>query len=478
MARRRAPGSGGPRAVAQSLLPILLQDRLMRRRQAEDDMRQTALRMSLGKYNTAAGLIPDIASGKVRAQQVPPEFGEALGMDLSVFEPAPSTRAQGVMEDIGSMKSPADLTPMGVIGRLEGAGLDSTPGVQRIQAQTPEGGLPSSNFMPSQPPIFDRALGALKEKQGALEAEDRAKNLTKVESFDPTSLTSFSEMVPTRDVAKLGGVQTSPSPEQRGEMFQREQQAGPLDPVYLRAKADADNMMEVLTRGEKVTTAGQTAGAQEGARQRQTLAPWAIDARVEEANRKAQFAHDLSAQDRVNQSTAPERAAAMNVVPLLKAHGTAQQLETGDPLKRQRGARIGPMMLSAAGSPTMDWLVSGLFSEQEKQYMQAAIDYANTYGYIRSGVTVRQDEFPRYLSNLFALSTDTDQQIKQKQATRTAFNSAMQVAMGRSKQEGGRALGRAIQAGIVPPDVVNAIAMDPEFQAGVLEIIQPGGGQP
>lgn len=478
MARRRAPrgvGGGAFGGVTQLMLPILMQDRLMRRRQAEDDARAAAQRLAASRWNTAAGLIPDVSSGKLRAENIPQEMRDELPFDLSAFAPSEEQRASGVVGKIGAMRSPADLTEQGVLGELAGAGVDMTPGIGRVSMEETEDTLPSQHFVPESNRIVGGALGALKEKQDALIAEDRATNLVERKSFDPNSLTHFSAMVPRRDAASQGGLQQEPTPEQAGQIQLQTALAGPLSREYSVAEANAKNMVEVLTREERAQSAADISAATAGGQFDAIHDPGRMDTEVEFQRRLAEARHQATGGG--TQTTEGERRAAMNLVPLLNSHSKALALEKGDTLRGGEGARISPMMINAASSPAFDWATSWMFSENERNYMQAAIDYANTYGYIRSGVTVRSDEFPRYLSNLFALSQDTPAIVQQKQQARDVFNASMQISMGRSKFEGGAALGQAIKMGIINPEIINTITMDPEFQRGVMSKIQIGGAR-
>jgi hypothetical protein len=84
-------------------------------------------------------------------------------------------------------------------------------------------------------------------------------------------------------------------------------------------------------------------------------------------------------------------------------------------------------------------------------------------------VTVREDEFPRFLSAYFASDSDPEPLVTQKQTRRKSLISTMSIATGKGKVEAGRALGREIAAGRISPNILGQLSFPPDFIKGIME---------
>jgi hypothetical protein len=337
----------------------------------------------------------------------------AIGVpDVGGFGRSPAERGKPILEELGKATSLSEL-PSG------------EEVVQRYRAEGPIKDLQDINNL----------LSARRSRKENLSAEERKTGMFKKE-FDPSTGAEMERFIPTPDLPGTS-LQTSPTTSQA---------------------IGIANQTEAGTRGERIRTAGQQAGA---------VASAQVGPGLRLHRGKAEIDSEFAPAEDTTES---ERRAGSLFVPVLAAHTQATQQE------KTTGASLGPVAINSASSPTFsaaaDWIPGLKLSDSEKQYLQTAVDWTNTYAYMRSGVTVRPDEFPRYLQTFFKMKTDDPGTITQKQQARAVMMAATQIAVGGAKAEAGEKIGLAINQGILPLGVLQVMRFDPEIAAGIAETIK------
>lgn len=378
---------------------------------------------------------PDAAE---RAMQGGPTLNE---VDLSRFVRTQPQRLGQALEDINK-----GTTPQTVAGPAQRQAIATARGINR-------------------PDITQLLEGAGSERAGNIEQEEINKENI-LERIGPGGVRGR--------ISRMGAtfMPTERSGGQEGQRKFEEFQAGEGSPAYALVKADAENRLEQLTRGEKVRTATDLARGQAQAASDVRLSPETIAGEAERARaiKEAETAGGAG-------GTQSERMAAASTTPMIAAAARAIDFE-------QKGAAIDPISLTKASSPTGAWvlgmaenvpLVGGMFKvgDQSAGYAQAAVDFTNLIGKILSGVTVRPDERGAYLSTYFALTNDSTATRQQKFQARQVLVAAATASVGRSKREVGNILGRALAQGSLPMDTLKIMEFDPEINEGIADIISP-----
>lgn len=403
-------------------------------RQRQDDLR--AFERDV-RAKVATGDLEPMQAATMLASQgmaVSPEFFEPS-------RPSPRRRMEkAVGASISGAKLPEDVPDQDRIlsaGRREGL---TDPIEWPIPGGQVEIADPYVEFKPEVREYGDLA----KTRRRTLESAPTEK----ITGTDKTGAT-FTQMLPKSALADP--VRTSPSAAEQGTLEGQKRVAtdttvfGDEALTALRAKTEGRiaNMVENMTRGAKV----QTAAATSGASKRATLAP---DIIASEVDRSKQLAAGKE------NSTEGERRAAANFTPLVNAHTQLLALEAA-------GTRVRTGMQTASQSPSLNWMVP----ETQQQYLQAGRDFISTLGLIRSGVAVPETEVTRFMSTMLGTSNDNPQTLKNKQASREVFISAMQAMIGRSGEEAGRLLASLYDGGNMPDGL--ALKLDPMVQQGLLK---------
>lgn len=460
------------RALAD-LSKMFLEDKMQRRRQQELSAQgmQQQLVQSMG---------PMLAKGDLELSNLPPEYQHILAPFASAA-PTQDERAGQVATKWGAANNPGDVpTELEGIQQLKANHVDVnapngiTPPSGRIGFQSNVGAVPNAarnvpfsgadgTLPATSKPIDmpDPVREALATRQGIsdrLTAQRDATNVTGLDFMDKSGIKQHM-VVPTSQASTYGSLPQERTAVQEGQRVVDTAKSGTLSPGYVVADAEAKNQLNRLTLPTDATRAGRIAGATESAQQNAYMAPNLVQGRVDEANTKVRGAAEYGA------PTDTELTKAQFIAPMIAADGKAREFE-----KNGAGFRTG--LLQTAQSPMLSNLddMMGHFTNDERQYAQAAIDYSNNFAQLKSGVTVREDEFPRYLFNLFAVDTDTPEVRKQKAATRAAFNASVQISLGKGKYEGGLAIGRAIRQGTITPAALGVMSLDPEVLRGINDI--------
>ena len=431
---------------------------------------------------------------KVMANEIDPEQAAQLtGMDVSRFQPSAERVKAGIGSTIEGAKSLSELpTEAGVRQQVRRRRDMSDPvqGFTEQYDQAPEEGdnpqgvqtLDARSFGPRENPHTQSLVDQLKARTGHLQAQVPYE---KVDSVDDRGL-KVQRRVQQNKQGDLGVLPQEPSPEQtaqlesdtltaglnagipeqKGEAFRREEISGKLSPQVALAKADVDNMVERLTRTEKVRTAGAVSGAQRSASLAAENDPTAV---AGSANRAGQIASaEAAARAPYVPKTEGETRAAGSIVQLVGAHAKLTDMENRG--MRYPIAKEGLTTIPLIGSTIGTMAAKGLEGPAEEAVAQAANFFIDLFGYVRSGVTVRPDERSNFARSLTWLPGESNVTRMQKQQSRQAFIAAAQIQAQRGAREAGKALGQAIQDGILQPDVVQMLQFtNPEMIRGFAE---------
>lgn len=461
------------RALAD-LSKMFLEDKMQRRRQQELSAQgmQQQLVQSMG---------PLLAKGDLDISNLPAEYQHILAPFASAA-PTQDERAGSVATKWGAANNPGDVPtelegiqqlkanhvnvnvpngitdPSGRTGFQTNIGPVPNAGRNVSFSSGADGTLPATAKPIDMPDPVREALATRQGISDRLTTQRDATNVTDLNFMDKSGIQQHM-VVPTSQAASYGALPQERTGAQEGQRVLDTAKSGTLSPGYVVADAEAKNQLNRLTLPADTTRAGRLAGATESAQQNAYMAPNLVNARVDEANAKVRGAAQYGA------PTDTELSKAQFIAPMIAADGKAREIE-----KDGVGFRTG--LLQTAQSPMLSNMDSmmGHFTNDERQYAQAAIDYSNNFAQLKSGVTVREDEFPRYLYNLFAVDTDTPEVRKQKAATRAAFNASVQISLGKGKYEGGLAIGRAIRQGTITPAALGVMSLDPEVLRGINDI--------
>lgn len=226
---------------------------------------------------------------------------------------------------------------------------------------------------------------------------------------------------------------------------------GELSPEVTEAMGAQQARVGEMTLPTDVQRAGQVGYAQANAQYRAQL-----------ANSPALLEYERARAMASQMPTEGEQRTAANLPVMAVAHETAKEYEA-------RGVGIGTFALTVLQSPMADAVnsalkkmsvVSGLnqfsVSDNEKLYTAAAIDFTNVIGFMRSGVTVREDEFDRFIMNFFATASDGPVERAAKQQRREILLNALQATVGASGEEYGQRLGMLVEADVIPEEAQEA----------------------
>lgn len=333
--------------------------------------------------------------------------------------------------------------------------LGSTSGASTLNDLATEEDLPalfeSAGVPEAQRPLFSRARQARLAALG----NEANKATTGVDFVDPTDPTGTAQRayLPTRELVGQT-FQTAPSATQAGTAKLATAQAGELNPLYAVAEARHKNEMERLTRSEQVRTAQAVAEA----RKRGDLA---FVAQEEDRERR------LAAARSQGTTTEAERRAAGQLSPLIQAEMHALEAENSK-------VRLPPDVELLVSSPLYKSTLGSRLSPGQQQYLQAATDWTNAIAYIRSGTTVRADEFPRYLMTYFSVGDESATLVKQKQDSRNTLQAALSIGAGRSGEEAGRAVAQGIMEGRIPEDTLVMFNFTPDVMQGIKRNLKYG----
>ena len=363
--------------------------------------------------------------------------------------------------DIEATTSLAGLiTEPGITQRAKYAGMDITPqmpapfSLPNLEGQP--GDLPSENFPVTHAPAIEDLIAQRTAKEAALAPiEAKAEPVERMPFWDEKMGREMSQFVPRSQAPAFGALPQGPTPQQAGEIKRTEMLAGELHPMISIAKANQENEMRNLT------LPGEVEAIRQGARARGQVETEFMGPRLQEAEQKAQ----IEAQYR--EPTEYERRTGLQLNTLLNADASALESEG-------KGATIPMAAMTVAGSPGMAdvnaWLreiSSGRVGvpPETLAYVYDAVNYSGIYTQIRSGVQTREEEFPRYLTNLFAVEGDTPAAVKAKQQRRAVFHAATEMSLSGNDEGAGRMLARAIKAGRLPADVIPALRLSPGVDA-------------
>ncbi len=467
-----AASASGADFIGNLIKTIMAEQSAMRRADYQESLdRETALQAQtaarkLAEEQRVGTQTNTLLSNPDAAERLSLQGGSLPGIsNLASFGRSPREKVRPRIEDLLKAKTPGDVpSPTALVNQMGAEGVRdeafqgpfptmNIPGVgRREQVALP---LRAQN---ERTPI-EELLRAREATEGRLLGEERVKNAA-IPRIQPDLSTGFQ----TREGDM---VQTTLNPTQEGEKTRLAAASGTQHPAYVEAEKRIKIEMERALGPVMASRAGQVTTAQGmsqmGVDKMRQMLGLDRDPNLPPPGQAA----------RGDQSTQAERTAAGYMPTLAKAEGDAA-------LAEDEGAFLpvladvtatSPMMRSAVETATGPF---GAVSPKSRQYHDAAIEYVNTVGKIFSGVTVRQDEFPRFLYTYFRGTTDTDQQLTQKRQARAALGAAVAIAAGRSAREGGEALGRSIVAGKMSANILRTLNItDPEFLAGLSSIVGP-----
>lgn len=433
MARRRGLFNTG-----SNLIQMYIQDQLLRGRQAEQEQAITARQQGMDRYNFAQTLLPKIADGTYPLEGLSPQTRGDIGQFYDPEKMAPSLN-QRLAKILGQPKLPQDVPSNELLGGLLGE----------------QEGLP----------------------QDLTSLVDAERN--RVARFEPTTNVEYytekgdkvSQHFPDSMLDELGAMKQERTPQQEGQRTLGIAQSGELSPGMMIAKSQFENGMNQATMGSEAAKAGRVAGAESSARYGAEFAPNVVDSRVDQARRMAEATAQGTAAGNPASSSGVlsegERKATAALPTLIRAHGMAIDMEN-------KGMSLSPTSIVAAGPSLIGKVARNFVESPVQQYAQTGIEYINLASNIFSGTTVREDEYPRFLSNMFVMDNDPPELVKQKQQSRAGFVQAQQVAAGRGAAAGGQALGMQIINGVINPAIATSLQFsDPEFEEAFMETIAP-----
>lgn len=458
------------RSIAAAMQPFinLLADITMnqyreqsaRRLATENDQRQ----MALARYNRGSIESQAELARKANAEQA------ALGRFLQ--NPRAARRAY----DAGTkMVGGIDLAPFmeqdsDIAGELAGeAGkadnlsklMTNTEGLNRYTLAGGKsggpGGLPFSTTDLSQSQIpgtetrggTDPAsllMASLESRRGLLTKENLDRLMAQPHYDVSQNTTGF-------EAPGRGFVPTAPTPAQKGANDVIEYITGKGSPNYTKAQVQSANELESGTRPEKVLS--------------------------ERALAEAHAQGTAAGTPKATQTTDAERKASVMLPGFILANAEANELEKQGVSLTTMSRRVqqSPLLQGANSLMKVFDAVAGshlAVTPAEEKYARAVTDFSNTFGYLRSGVAVREDEFDRFVSTFFAMSPN-DPALEHKQAARQAFLEAAQIATGRSGYDAGLAIGNQVKAGMLTKDEVSFLK-DPDILRGISDALSGKGG--
>ena len=155
-------------------------------------------------------------------------MGRVGGVNVSPFRSTPQERLNSLLKNIED--------------------ADTEPKLPTWEAMLAK----AQGLAPDQLTQLRAAFDARKKMFGDL----HQRGLNEQERYDPTLGTSVA------DRGTLGTVQLAPTPTQKGENTLAEAQAGVFSDAYAKAKGNAFNIEDALTRGSRAASAGAIANAQ------------------------------------------------------------------------------------------------------------------------------------------------------------------------------------------------------------------------
>ena len=400
MARRRGAGGGNRAAFGQSILSALFQDMLLSGRQEADDARQRSMANEAALRGFALSTVDPIMQGTMLPDQVPNEIRSALPFDLAQFRPPDSALTAPLYETISKGKTQVDVpTEDDIVSYFRGRNLDTDPVISGFEPLQGAENLPfvlegAYGLDQDAPPALQQALD---QREGKLSSIDSAQEL----EMDR-------ELAMARGTAYNTGMGTEQATaENFPAVLGRETQAFQNETQNEIGRATNPDFMEAQQGLNQAETFGSTFGTQDA-----TLQPGFIDARVDEANRKARGAAEAQAQFRP-QTDAMARAQGQ-LPQLLDAHTRLQEFER---------ARIDLSLWS----PKLSQFPGGnkLIGPEQQQILQSAQQWLNISSYILTGVTARPDEYTRYLGTYIGIDGDTDVARANKARARQLFNDSV-----------------------------------------------------
>lgn len=392
------------------------------------------------------------------------QFGNQL-MEKLLSDPALARRFKsGGVSDVGGIPigllAPSDqevLSPE--LARLGGVtNLDALPDDATESAWAASQGLTDPKQL----------LATLAAKRGALQTAERSKGSWRSQTAPDGSTSDV--FIPNTEAAGHAPLKTGLTAQEQGAYDATKFLTGEGSPVVSAQKVANAQDMERGLGPLKARTAGMTAGAEANARLGVEGSPAALDLFKRHA--------EITASTRP--ATDTELLNAASFPQILTSNATAKSLEA-------KGASVSPFSLQMFVSPGLQAAgsiashIPGLgglgMNPQQQAYMQSVYNWTNQVTFALSGKQTRAEEFPRFALTYFPTDTEAKNPalIAQKQRQREVLQMAAQIALGNrgGKREAGRAIGRALQAGIVSRDAVGQL--DPEVAQGVMESY---GGQP
>lgn len=448
MARRRALGAGF--GTASKMIQSFLNDSLERGRQSQLQQMITERQQGTDRINFAQNLLPKFLEGGLKPDALSPEMQQLTSQFYDPMKVAPS-----LQERLGKIATEA----------TKGNTFGSIPSDPEVVAQLAAAGIPTEqNQLPD---VVAQALGGARARTSQLEP---LKDL----SFVDQKGIRQSQQVPQSQAPAYGALPQERTPEQEGQRDLGTALSGKLSPAYGVAEARVKNTIEALTRPEQVKTAGAVAGAEAGARYGAEFNPNIVNARVDQAGRVAgaQKSAELDAtqakQGVGGTLQVDERRAMTYLNQLTAAHADVLELEN------QKGVGLTPQALTAAQPGVVGSAIRSFISPKDQLYVQRAKNFTNIEGLIKSGVTVREDEYANYLTNNFKVVGETPEVTKKKQQTREAIIASAVAASGRGAHEGGVMMADAVIKGLIPPEVITSFQIsNPQFESGLLETLAP-----
>ena len=437
------------------IIQMFMQNRLSERRAQADDVRARDNRREAGLDQMAFSTLEPISSGKLNPKDLPPELAARLPFDPSIMRPNDAILMNPEREQIRTATTQVDVpTIESLLGSANAKGVDTDPTFQLGDASP----LPYDFQMNGTLPAYTRGQQLPPQVQALIDARD-----SQLANIDRSQ-----ELEMDRGFATAQG--NAYNAGQGAHKANNEQFPIELAQRLQTGQQDQGLHLDTLTKETPILTerAGLVTGAQEDAQ----LDPSRVDARVEMASRIA--AVQAEAQNMFTTPSEGERRAASQGSLFARALSDADSI-----LGKGVGASVG--LIQVVSTPALSALSEAIpgmqYSEDEKLLGQAMLNAGTIATYIISGQQTRAEEFPRMAMMLFPMKTDPEPVKQQKQATRQAFFSAIQLSAGRSKSELGILLGQMAAGGKINPDFFKAVTLDPEVAAGLEIGLNPGGIQ-
>lgn len=451
MARRRNWGAAFS-AAAQANTP-LIQALIQRRRDADEHTRQ----LERDRIQTESARQGTLLSGAVNN----PEVARRLMADGT-------TQAGGV--NLSGLAPTQDEDLAKLTAQIRGAtSLNELPTLTGIATEARSRGHEDPYFQGPFPEIKigDKSFGEhaampiRPEGQGPSQIQDlitatlsKEKQLTRAIQQGALAEEHYNPETGAKQ-RQAGGmtIQTTPTPKQSGQNWLTQAQSGEGSKEGRKVKTD-------VTEAEQLGMYSDPVIAQR--------------LKLTRGQEMARSAADINT---VQQTTVGERMAGSQAVALQIADADATALEDKGASWTFMSdiASKGPgwsMMANAAGKLAPKLLGR---TQADRDYATAAENFLTTYGKITSGVTVREDERPRWLSALFAVSGDPQETIIKKRQYRNALTRASAITSGRSGPDTGLVLGRMFANGELPIDLLYTMKMDPEIAKATYGVLRAAG---